>query len=356
MHSFRRQQCGTKSVGNRRGFTLVELLVVIAIIAMLAAMLLPAVQQARESARQTQCLNNLRQIAIASHNYAGSQRSFPSGWIDDPNAEQLYIQFPPFQVRLGGQDPQTGMAQSVELSDWTLINWGWPAFILSQMGQATANIRYDLPKGDAENLNAMSIVIPSYVCPSANLPANRPQGFGYLSYRGSMGTTGDNGIFYRNSATDFRNISDGESNTILFGESLFGFWGDGYSCCARVRDDRRNFDDFWTSTISAQSTGTGTTGTGTTGTGTTGTGTTGTGTTGTGTTGSGTTGSGTSGSPGQGSSGSTVLQIFGFGAWHNDVCNFALGDASARAISKSINTDTFRALATRDGRERIGEF
>ncbi|MFT5526632.1 MAG: prepilin-type N-terminal cleavage/methylation domain-containing protein, partial [Pirellulaceae bacterium] len=94
----------------RRAFTLVELLVVIAIIGILVAMLLPAIQAARESARRTQCNNNFKQIGIALHIYHDNFRSLPPGWVAFDDA--------------GNPDPEEG-----------LPGWGWAPHILPYMEQ-----------------------------------------------------------------------------------------------------------------------------------------------------------------------------------------------------------------------------
>src|SRR5262249_54277851 len=78
-HSLASAKCHAEE--SRAGFTLIELLVVMAIIAILAPLLLPAIQQPREAARRTQCLNNIKQVNLAAANYLGAHRSYPSGWI-----------------------------------------------------------------------------------------------------------------------------------------------------------------------------------------------------------------------------------------------------------------------------------
>ncbi len=316
----------------RSGFTLIELLVVIAIIALLAALLLPAVQQAREAARRTECLNNLKQMALACHNYAESFKCFPSGFILSPNPS-VFIPFTTTPITIPLGPPISGVLQQVTISDWTYSDsWSWQALILSQMGSGVVGVDFNRPKFDpmnpmltTDNMLACQQVISSYVCPSSSLPPSRPQGYGYSNYRGCMGvspippaTSTTNGMMYQDSSIGFRQIRDGESNTLLIGESLMGFWGDGNSSCARFADDDNNnvhdrgtdglvptmrpssFDTYWL----------------------------------------------TSG-----------IHFFGFGSWHtNGTCNFALADGASRSIAKNLDFKILKALATREAQDRVGEF
>jgi len=131
----------------RRGFTLIELLVVIAIIAVLIALLLPAVQSAREAARRIQCVNNLKQIGLAMHNYHDTVGGFPPGGIGAP---QTWI------------------------GSW----WSWAAFILPHFEQAPLYNSINFSSGNIggfagnggnfspENSTANRTIITNYLCPS----------------------------------------------------------------------------------------------------------------------------------------------------------------------------------------------
>ena len=99
----------------RRGFTLIELLVVIAIIAVLIALLLPTVQAAREAARRAQCVNNLKQLGLASHNYMSTNGVLPPGDMYNAGTNQV--------------NPNTG----IKANGGDVYTFGWPLIIMSQL-------------------------------------------------------------------------------------------------------------------------------------------------------------------------------------------------------------------------------
>jgi prepilin-type N-terminal cleavage/methylation domain-containing protein len=338
----------------RRGFTLIELLVVIAIIGVLAALILPAVQRAREAARRTQCLNNLKQLSLACQNYHDTHKCFPSADIDpgfpsdsfiDPTGSAQYIIFQQ-QAQLGVQERYSIDGSRVlptgnlSIGNWVVAApWSWHALILSQIEQANIGVRFDLQKNDVLNLSAIQIPLAIFTCPSALLPNTRPSafcttvgvsypivangenpgsvtggGYAYTTYRGVMGAEPltdptsnlgevdwlQNGVLFPNSAVKISDITDGTSNTLLMGDSRYGFWGDGSSCCARFRNDRStptDFDSYWFYVPQPLS--------------------------------------------------RPTIQYFSFGSLHDDLVNFALCDGSCRPIAKSIDKNLVRKLATR---------
>jgi prepilin-type N-terminal cleavage/methylation domain-containing protein/prepilin-type processing-associated H-X9-DG protein len=194
-----------------RAFTLIELLVVIAIIGILVALLLPAVQQAREAARRTQCKNNLKQLGIALHNYHDQHKVLPPGYVSDYTS--------------AGTDTGPG--------------WGWASMLLPQIDQSPLfqsidfSVAIEAPKHSTIRLT----VLPALLCPSddaapkwpamqydlsTGTPTTKICDVGAANYVGVFGISepgiAGEGLFFRDSAIAFRDVTDGLSNTLAIGE------------------------------------------------------------------------------------------------------------------------------------------
>jgi len=206
---------------NSSGFTLVELLVVIAIIGILIALLLPAVQAAREAARRMDCTNRIKQINLALHNYHDTHKCLPPGTLSAGS-----VSYTTTDWCNGGSN--TGRAS-------------WTVLILPYLEQMNRFKEFDLRLAFTTSSNVPGASVndtqfkkgnSAYQCPSD--PNSRPDNNNgcYFGVQGGGATpncssqSGQrvffiNGILYHNSATKFRDITDGTSNVFLIGETKY---------------------------------------------------------------------------------------------------------------------------------------
>ncbi len=288
-----------------RGFTLIELLVVIAIIAVLVALLLPAVQNAREAARRSQCQNNLKQIGIALHNYHETNQCFPHGWIG-VTANQPDIN--------------------------GLNGWGWASKLLHRIEQPALYHAINFKLSVANGANSAYVIrpLPVFRCPSDSSAdtwkLQNPAGttlatLATANYVGNFGTDGldacltftpgmtclGDGVLMHNRTIRFGDIRDGTSSTLMIGER-------------KTRDDL-NWHSTWAGVI-----------------------------------------------PGGDETLQRVLAVTDhvpnspaahfddFSSHHTTGGHFLLGDGRVRLITNNIDENVYKKLATRAGHEPVADF
>lgn len=211
-------------ITTNRGFTLVELLVVIAIIGILVGLLLPAVQQAREASRRTQCQNNLRQIGVGLLNFEQQHEEFPIGSM----AHGYWtVNGEPIKQKL--------------------ISWNVQILPFTEQKMLWDEYRFDLAAYESPNRELAATLIPTFLCPSTVeeqlfSPASPWRGMAFTDYGGVYGVEGEGrdtefdpdntdptkqnltdaslGVMLYNIPVAIREIADGTSHTVIVAEVL----------------------------------------------------------------------------------------------------------------------------------------
>jgi len=320
---------------SRFGFTLIELLVVIAIIAILVALLLPAVQQAREAARRTQCKNNLKQLALACHNYHDTHNIMPvnldrSAWGGPLDGQHANFSWIAMALPFFEQGP---LYQSINFNI---------------AGGAANGYGWQCDTAAARNLTAHRTILTTLLCPSNPTPKKlngqyegmvyaaavndvartdytgnfgfttggwrdcprRPLGTGPWAWLDQPGSTnGGNGCFGYRGAVNLAEIIDGTSNTVLLQEDMH--WRD-----YNVKDNPHD-DSAWGNPLACIT---------------------------------------TLQNPINYKDIQDDRRCHGWSSVHTGGAQCALADGSVRFVSENISGVTQKAIATRNGNETPGEF
>jgi prepilin-type N-terminal cleavage/methylation domain-containing protein len=206
-----------RRISTLSAFTLVELLVVIAIIGVLVALLLPAVQAAREAARRTQCVNQVRQVVLAAHLFENSKGRFPTA-VDEWGYSYL-VQLLPYHeekslhdlvnLDLKWDDPVNRVAYETPLPVFKCPSTPWV--------EPTQTVSTGLYSGGESPLRAhyAAVLGAKNSCPS---PEGDPYTVTSQPYGCGTGGRATNGVMYLVSQTRFKDITDGASQTLLIGE------------------------------------------------------------------------------------------------------------------------------------------
>ncbi|UUO05450.1 DUF1559 domain-containing protein [Blastopirellula sp. J2-11] len=215
---------------SRSGFTLVELLVVIAIIGVLIALLLPAVQQAREAARRMQCTNNLKQLGIAMHLHHDAHGKFPQGYADIRSTGRASIDNEghwSWSTFVLPYIEQTALANLLNADERDASTALADATVLAAAQQTQAAFRCPSDTGPVLNENVGHAIaaggdnlmpVSNYVVNNNNYNTKQARATNNLD-----GLSGGTGLFWRDSESSFRDITDGASNTFMLGEKSYQF-------------------------------------------------------------------------------------------------------------------------------------